>query len=211
MERIFSITGRTGFNILKPNEDKCRSILMFLLYLLSFIFYLCLACNIPYTHDDWDWGRDIGLRHLLSADINSRYTGNAVVVLMTRSVVFKNILMASISTSIPLLLTVLSGCRGTAKALVFMLSNLLLLNIDSDIWRQTYAWVSGYANFVVSGCGMLLYFYIVEKTFSGKINASPLACILLFIFAFFQQMFIENLSFLLFAAGIAALIVSIYI
>ena len=42
-------------------------------YVLFYLFYLWMAWQIPYTHDDWDWGLDIGLTQLFYATINSRY------------------------------------------------------------------------------------------------------------------------------------------
>ena len=44
-------------------------------------FYVWIAAQIPYTHDDWDWGLEVGMQHLLKADINSRYVGNLIEVI----------------------------------------------------------------------------------------------------------------------------------
>ena len=67
-----------------------------------FVFYLWMAAQTPYTHDDWDWGLDIGIQHLLTADINSRYAGNLIEVLLTRSVFLKNLVMGLVFTALPL-------------------------------------------------------------------------------------------------------------
>ena len=40
------------------------------IYVLSVIFYFWIASQIPYTHDDWDWGLDVGLRQFLYATVN---------------------------------------------------------------------------------------------------------------------------------------------
>ena len=56
---------------------------------LMFFVYLWVAAQIPYTHDDWDWGLQLGMQHLLSADINSRYTGNLIEVMITRNTALK--------------------------------------------------------------------------------------------------------------------------
>ena len=72
------------------------------LFLLSLGFTLWLAVQIPYTHDDWDWGLPIGVRHLLTADINSRYLGNLIVVVLTRSPLLKTLAMGLGLSLIPL-------------------------------------------------------------------------------------------------------------
>ena len=61
---------------------------------------------LPYSGDDWDWGLSIGLRHLLTADINSRYFGNLIIVLMSRSPLLKTLIMGSASALIPVLISV---------------------------------------------------------------------------------------------------------
>ena len=65
-------------------------------------FYIYLAAQIPYTHDDWDWGLSNGWEQLLTANINSRYSGNFLEVLMTRSGVFKTLFMGLSFCALPL-------------------------------------------------------------------------------------------------------------
>ena len=73
-----------------------------LLFLLAwFAFCLWLAAQIPYTHDDWDWGLSNGIEQLLTASINSRYVGNLIVVALTRSVLLKDLVMALTFTLLP--------------------------------------------------------------------------------------------------------------
>ena len=63
-------------------------------YAVFSLFFLWLAAQVPYTHDDWDWGLGIGWQQLLTANINSRYAGNLLEVIMTRSSFLKTIFMA---------------------------------------------------------------------------------------------------------------------
>ena len=72
-------------------------------------FYLWVAAQIPYTHDDWDWGLEVGMQHLLKADINSRYVGNLIEVIITRSVILKTLIMGMILTLIPVSITIIVG------------------------------------------------------------------------------------------------------
>ena len=47
--------------------------------------WLYIAWNVPYTHDDWDWGLPEGLERWLSGTLNNRYAGTFFVLAMTRS------------------------------------------------------------------------------------------------------------------------------
>ena len=86
---------------MKQRLDKGKLVFLAVL-LLSFGFYLWYACQLPYTHDDWDWGINSGMQHLLNADVNSRYAGNLFEVLVTRSVLLKDLAISLIMTGIPL-------------------------------------------------------------------------------------------------------------
>ena len=64
-------------------------ILLILLILLSFLFI--------YTGDDWAWGSDFGLSRLNTffKNYNSRYMGNLIVLLLTRSNILKGIVIGT--------------------------------------------------------------------------------------------------------------------
>lgn len=171
----------------------------------SFLFYLYLFSQTPYVHDDWDWGLSVGIEQLVTANINSRYTGNLLIVLMTRSRIFRDLFMALVAAAIPLYLVKLSGLNGKLGAVVFLLMNTVILTQDPAIWKQTYGWTSGFANYVVSDLAVLVYFAIIERSFtSEKQEIRTAALILMAIFAFAAQMFIENLTIWLLAADILA-------
>ena len=121
------------------------------LYGLFAVFYVWLAAQIPYSHDDWDWGLPIGLQHLLTADINSRYVGNFFIVIMSRSYVAKALIMGLCAFLIPLLLAQIAakvtGRRSTQERNFFFLAaNLLLLTTNHGVLNQVYGWVAGFAN-----------------------------------------------------------------
>lgn len=172
-----------------------------LLYCLLFIFYLWLAIQIPYTHDDWDWGLQNGIHQLLSANINSRYTGNFFEVIMTRSYFLKSIIMAVTFWGIPWLITNLSvrfnkEKHSSEKLYIYIWSNILLLFMPTSIWQQTYGWVAGFSNFVVSALFFLIYLHIWASIFEKKETAdfSLLFNLLISIWAVVMQLFIENLT-----------------
>lgn len=37
---------------------------------------LWMAWNVPYTHDDWDWGLPVGMEWWLTGALNNRYMGS---------------------------------------------------------------------------------------------------------------------------------------
>ena len=73
--------------------------------------WLYIAWNIPYTHDDWDWGLPEGLERWLSGALNNRYAGTFFVLAMTRSQLVKTAVMGGCMFLISLLLGRLAG-RG---------------------------------------------------------------------------------------------------
>lgn len=56
------------------------------LLVLALLLGACLwiAWNVPYTHDDWDWGLPIGLERWLSGELNNRYVWMLLLMLLVR-------------------------------------------------------------------------------------------------------------------------------
>lgn len=174
----------------------------YIVYATVVIFYFWMASQIPYTHDDWDWGLDIGLYQLIHATVNSRYVGNFFEVIMTRSEILKTIIMGSCYFAIPYSLASIAATHHpTQKAPVrlfyFVLCNILLFTMDRRIWQQTYGWVAGFANFAVSAVFMMPWIYELYRVFDKKptTHTAPLIhnCFLLFV-TICSQLFIENLA-----------------
>ena len=172
---------------------------------LMFFVYLWVAAQIPYTHDDWDWGLQLGMQHLLSADINSRYTGNLIEVMITRNTALKNITLGLVFTWIPAAIAIfagkisLSGEERSAdliRTILFLFSNFMIMALPIDVWRQTNGWIAGFSNFVVSGLALLLYFNIMIRL-DRKAEGSKKALangIGLAVFGMVIQLFLENLT-----------------
>lgn len=166
------------------------------------VFYFWFAAQIPYSHDDWDWGTDTGIYWWLTADQNSRYAGNLFEILMTRSELLKTMIVGTGCFLIPLLITqiscqMLSMDHPRMKCLFFLLGNALILSMDRAIWKQTYGWIAGYANFVLSGIYML---YLLRETLpvltedSLQSSSSFGYCIWILLISFTGQLFLENLA-----------------
>ncbi len=174
-------------------------------YLAAAAFYLWLAAQVPYTGDDWDWGLDIGLQHLLTADINSRYAGNLLVVIMTRSPLAKTLILGGCYFAIPFLMAKLASDSKNRLA-VFLGCNCLILTMERAIWQQTYGWVSGFANYGVSAVLVLVCLGQVWDLFRqdfGPGKAGWGTRLLLFLLGAVMQLFLENLA-------IAMVLLSLY-
>ena len=176
-------------------------------YLAFLAFYLWMAAQIPYTHDDWDWGLPVGIQQLVTASLNSRYVGNFFEVVMTRSEFCKTVIMGFGFFLLPLLIAEVVSKEAEDKLSVFLLSNILILSMNSYIWRQTCGWIAGYANFCLSAVFLVVIYgrllRVLDDTladsgkFSGKTAALGALCLA-------GQMFIENIAIFLFLAALLA-------
>ena len=184
-----------------------------LLLFAAMVFYIWLAYQVPYTHDDWDWGLDSGIEHFLKADLNSRYAGNLIEVLITRSFILKTCLMGIVFALIVFLTTrnaylFTGSCSkksiDTKSAVCsFLLANALFLSIPFYIWGQTNGWVAGFSNFVISALGLMWFIYLIfehKEEYSSR-SGRIIYAVLYLVFGIVIQLFIENLTvfFLLFS------------
>lgn len=185
------------------------------IYILFAIFYLWMAAQIPYTHDDWDWGLEIGMQQWLTASINSRYVGNFFEIVMTRSSALKTLIMGAGFFGIPYLLSYYASEFGSKdkdhRLLLFLAANFLMLTMSRKVWSETYGWVAGFANFSISSVFMLLclgtWLPLLEKDYVAA-ELPKARSALCFLLALCSQLFIENLSIILAAASIMACICS---
>ena len=171
------------------------------IYGIFLIFYLWLAAQIPYTHDDWDWGLPVGMEQFLTASLNSRYVGNFFEVVMTRSPFLKTVIMGAGFFLLPYVTACAISRDSEERMSVFLLANVLILSIDSYIWRQTCGWIAGYANFCLSAIfllvitGRCLRVFDEQLSGSGKLSGRILA---LSAVCLAGQLFIENVAIFVF-------------
>lgn len=167
-------------------------------------FYLWVAFQIPYTHDDWVWGTNLGIEHFLDGSENGRYAGNFFEIVMTRSPALKTLIMGTCMWLIPICITRLARTvreveNDWKELTVFVVSNLLLLLMNRSIFRQTYAWVAGFSNFVLSGAFLLVWIGEINRLFGKKIEiqkTSAMQCAAYFAVSLICQLFIENIAIL---------------
>ena len=171
-------------------------------YILVAAFYFWLVTQIPYTHDDWDWGLDIGLTQLFTANLNARYAGNFFEVVMTRSEFLKTLIMGSGYFLLPMALSAAAWHHCKAKGpgirlLFFALANIFILSMPRAMWQLTYGWTAGYANFCISTIFMVVLVGKILAIFredKAPLTGKKASYFDLFVLAFFGQLFLENIS-----------------
>lgn len=189
---------------------------LFPVILVTAVFYFYIAFQVPYTGDDWDWGLDIGLQHLLTADINSRYAGNLTVVLMTRSKLLQTLIMGCAYLALPgLMVAVVTDGkilrRPMQSVLLFLAANCLLLTMDKAIWQQTYGWISGFANYGISAVLLTVCILLAMPLFRQELpeqSGKPVRLLSFFLLGLVIQLFLENLAIFMVLFGIVVCLVS---
>lgn len=160
-----------------------------------------IAWNIPYTHDDWDWGLDVGLERWLSGALNNRYAGTFFVLVMTRSQLLKTLIMGGCMFLLPLFAAQLaSNGRAELRFPFFLAATGALFTMPLGTWQQTFGWVSAFSNFVVSCALLLALLLLVRICLSRPDRRWP--SLVLCPLALICQLFSENLTLVLAAAAL---------
>lgn len=161
-----------------------------------FLFSLFIAYHVPYTHDDWDWGRQIGVTNWLTGTFNNRYVGTFFVIVMTRSHLVKTLVMAAAMTLLPLVCAELApdGEGPRSRSWLVVLTSFLCFAMPIITWRQTYGWVAGFSNFTLGALFLLSLLAIVKRVRSNAPGKPALVGGLTFLLAFAAQLFSENVS-----------------
>lgn len=152
----------------------------------------------------------MGMEQLLTASLNSRYSGNLIIVCITRSRLFKTLFCGGLSWSLPFLISrINSQIDENDKLLLFAFANLIILTMSRVFWRQTYGWLSGYANYVTSGFCLVAMYIIIKRSFTvTSSTANKRRSLFIFIFTIFSMLFIENLTIYFLGVAVAAFIMA---
>lgn len=170
---------------------------------------LWLAWLVPYTQDDWTWGQPAGLEWWRTGALNNRYVGTFFAVVMTRSRLVKTLVMGLTMFALPLLA---AAAAAPARKNWFALSLLgcgLVMTMPAVSWRQTYGWVSAFANFVVLGVWMLLLVLLARAGIAEGYRGWVIP-VLLFPLALTGQLFAENVTALAAAAAVGLAVWSLF-
>lgn len=164
---------------------------------------LYIAWKVPYTHDDWDWGLPVGLERLKSASLNSRYAGTVMVLAMTRSQLFKTLVLGGGMFLIPFLAARLAAeDRRQDWAALTAAGGAALFSMPMLSWQQTFGWVSAFANFGVGAVAMLGILLLWQRSFSPNVRRPALLAAALFFLCLIGQLFAENQTLALLGAGV---------
>ena len=194
--------------------------LFYLLLLSSAILYIWIFVNTPYSViDDWWWGLDPGMKAFLTGSENSRYLGNLLEIIVTRSTFLKAVLHGLIATFIPFFVAALVKTRacsgqglnekvGRLPEAVLLLSNILFLTIPVDVWQQTYGWIAGFSNYGFAvfflGAFQLLVSRLVLDEVPGFSWVTGLGY---FFFGVCIQLVLENVTVYVFLVDVMLLII----
>lgn len=170
---------------LKLNKKKIIMIIIF-----SFLVFLCSI--FPYTGDDWAWGSSVGLDRLNTffKDYNGRYAGNLIVLLLTRSVLLRVVVM---SATIFGILYLSYKLVNKDNFTLFLLATLLIVTLPRLLLRQSIVWTSGFTNYAIPTVLILIYFYFINKEITNK-KLNLLLNIFFIILGFCTALFVEHIT-----------------
>lgn len=162
------------------------------------VFILCFL--FPVTGDDWEWKAfsPSSLSQLLFdtqydyQNLNGRIFGNLLANILAGHEFFCELFRCGIIMGILFLVKKISGF-GSAYG--YLLTFLFLFFIPAEIFRQTYAWMAGFYNYVPPVLLILIYVWIISDLFRQKdVRLSSKWIFPIFLLGFLSQFFVENIS-----------------
>ena len=208
------------FAVKEQKTGRGLSPLFYLLLLSSAILYIWIFSNTPYSIiDDIWWGRDIGMKAFLAGSENSRYLGNLLEIIVTRSEFLKAVLHGIIATFIPFFIAALvktrtrygTGLSEKADRLpesILLLSNILFLTVPVDVWQDIYGRIAGFSNF-----GFAVFFLGAFQLLVSRIVLDEAPCFSwltglgYFLFGICIQLVLENVTIYVFLVDVFLLII----
>ena len=143
-----------------------------LICFIVFAVFLYIGYQVPYCHDEWQWGLDerVELMKTGFRNYNGRYLGNILALIITRSVLAKAVVL---SLGVVWLLHVLYGNvkqnRGEKSSEINLLLLLCLLffilAVPSTLFQQSYGWPAAFVNFVPPVILFLIYYNWTEELY----------------------------------------------
>lgn len=175
-------------------NKKLKIDINFIIKIILCVMLFALCYFVPYTHDDWAWGSSIGIERFSNhfLNYNGRYFSNCLAILLTR-----NRLLRSITCFITLILLikVITKLIGSKKDINAFLLVALCILMPYRIIAQSFAWTSGFVNYVFPILFVLAYIYLNKNMFeSKKIELSDRWIIPLLLFGFISCLMVENMT-----------------
>src|SRR5699024_10229938 len=168
-------------------EKKMKKRYKNILYLiLVILFYYVIAHTTILSLDDFRWGTARGIARLINNfdNYNGRYLGNYTIIIMTRSYLAQVLIPTVVNTGIVVLIY-----KMLQKEVNLSIILIFLLTIPSEIYRQTYGFMSGFANYNTAIFLILFIIYLLKKRETGKFDL-----IWLVLSGISVQLFLENIS-----------------
>lgn len=149
-------------------------------------FLLIMSMIVVLSWDDFFWGGDSGIQLLNQKfeGYNGRYLGNIIIILMTRFPLVKVFLYTTINLGIVYLIYLLLSKKVNMSYIIF-----ILITIPMDIFKQTFGWMSGFANYNVSSLLILSLLYLVLYK-----KSTVTTNILVLLISFISQFLTENVT-----------------
>lgn len=175
--------------------SKIKSINRSIIFGVCLIIFLVLLCyTFPYSGDDWAWGSEIGIERLNNffAGYNGRYLGNILVMILTRSHLFRTVIMAL--TLFGIIYLSYKYANKNNQTLKY-LSVLCIFAIPKLVFRQSIVWTSGFTNYAISIFFILIYLYIIRNIFDlNQPTYSKKIYIFLLILGICNALFVEHIT-----------------
>ncbi len=167
---------------------------LYLFYTFLFVFLFILTYYFPYSNDDWAWGSKTGLERLQNGfkDYNGRYLGNLLVILLTRSNIFKALLMTITYFGIGYFIKKIVNKNSNG---VMIFSILMLFLVNRFVFRETIVNTSGFINYSFNMLLVLIFIAYIKDVFK-KVDFKEkwYNLVLLFILGVCSTLFMEHIT-----------------
>lgn len=177
-----------------------------ILYLGFFLFFFFLAYNVPYCHDEWQWGLPERVELMKNGfkDYNGRYLGNILALIITRNIWLKAFIISIFSLWLFYIINqnILKKDEKKAPFVFQFFCAFLLLSLPQTLFCQSYGWPAAFVNFVPPVILFLIYYNLTEQTYwSTNPRYSFLMTTAVLPLGFATQLFSEHIT--IFAAAYA--------
>ncbi|MDR1018172.1 MAG: DUF6056 family protein [Lachnospiraceae bacterium] len=161
-------------------------------WILLFILISILCFFFPYTGDDWAWGSKIGIERLntLFNNYNGRYFGNLIILVMSRSIIFKTLLMGTLLTIIIYYIYKFANDNKLSAFLILLCFGLMPIYL----LRQSIVWSSGFSNYVTSIFITLTFIFISKKIEKKEKKESIVIIVACLFIGLLGCLILENIS-----------------
>jgi hypothetical protein len=158
---------------------------------LFFLLFLILEALFVPVNDDWLWGSVSGIDSLKNgyAEASSRYVSNTLLIFLLRCPPVRIIFFATVMAGILYLILKLVP----QTPLTPMLVAILLLCVSRGIFREVYAWSSGFINYTFSVFIDLAYILFAKWCWKNAVHTAKniKLAIIIFILTLPAQLILE--------------------